>query len=383
MLEGDFLARLTDEAYMQRALELAVQAEGDTSPNPMVGCVIVDDEGNIVGEGYHHKAGQPHAEVNALAEAKQLAQGATAYVTLEPCAHYGRTGPCCVALARAGIKRVVAACKDPNPKVAGQGLEYLRLQGIEVECGVCEKEALRLNERFFTWITKKRPFITLKYAMTLDGKIATASGDSKWITGEAARTMAHRLRRQHDAVLVGIGTVLADDPELTTRMVTGKNPVRVVLDSRLRISLMATVLNPAAETIIFTSNEADEVKAEALAALPNVEVVRLAAHNGRLPVAQVVAALAERGITSLLVEGGSSVLGAFYDAGLADRVYAFIAPKLIGGAKALTPVGGEGSELVAAGWQLEEVELKQLGQDVMLTGLVPELAKQSIIKEEA
>lgn len=383
MLEGDFLARLTDEAYMQRALELAVQAEGDTSPNPMVGCVIVDDEGNIVGEGYHHKAGQPHAEVNALAEAKQLAQGATAYVTLEPCAHYGRTGPCCVALARAGIKRVVAACKDPNPKVAGQGLEYLRLQGIEVECSVCEKEALRLNERFFTWITKKRPFITLKYAMTLDGKIATASGDSKWITGEAARTMAHRLRRQHDAVLVGIGTVLADDPELTTRMVTGKNPVRVVLDSRLRISLMATVLNPAAETIIFTSNEADEVKAEALAALPNVEVVRLAAHNGRLSVAQVVAALAERGITSLLVEGGSSVLGAFYDAGLADRVYAFIAPKLIGGANALTPVGGEGSELVAAGWQLEEMELKQLEQDVMLTGLVPELAKRSVIKEEA
>lgn len=377
------MARLTDEAYMRRALELAQQAEGETSPNPMVGCVIVDDEGNIVGEGYHHKAGQPHAEVNALAEAKQLAQGATAYVTLEPCAHYGRTGPCCVALARAGIKRVVAACKDPNPKVAGQGLEYLRLQGIEVECGVCAKEALRLNERFFTWITKKRPFITLKYAMTLDGKIATASGDSKWITGEAARTMAHRLRKQHDAVLVGIGTVLADDPELTTRMVAGKNPVRVVLDSRLRISLMATVLNPAAETIIFTSSEADEVKGEALAALPNVEVVRLPAPHGSLPVAQVVAALAERGLTSLLVEGGSSVLGAFYDAGLADRVYAFIAPKLIGGANALTPVGGKGSELVAAGWQLEEVELKQLGQDVMLTGLVPELAKQSLVKEEA
>lgn len=377
------MARLTDEAYMQRALELAVQAEGETSPNPMVGCVIVDAEGNIVGEGYHHKAGQPHAEVNALAEAKQLAQGATAYVTLEPCAHYGRTGPCCVALARAGIKRVVAACKDPNPQVAGQGLEYLRLQGIEVECGVCEKEALRLNERFFTWITHKRPFITLKYAMTLDGKIATASGDSKWITGEAARTMAHRLRKQHDAVLVGIGTVLDDDPELTTRMVQGKNPVRVVLDSRLRISLMATVLNPVAETIIFTSNEADEVKGAALAALPNVEVVRLPAVNGRLPVAQVVAALAERGLTSILVEGGSAVLGAFFDAGLADRVYAFIAPKLIGGAKALTPVAGEGSELVAAGWQLEEVELEQLGQDVMLTGLVPELAKQSIVKEEA
>ena len=244
LLEGDILARMTDEAYMQRALELALQAEGNTSPNPMVGCVIVDAEGNIVGEGYHHKAGEPHAEVNALAEAKQMAQGATAYVTLEPCAHYGRTGPCCVALARAGIGKVVVACLDPNPKVAGQGLEYLRLQGIEVVTGVCEKEAQRLNERFFTWITKQRPFITLKYAMTLDGKIATATGDSKWITGEEARTFAHRLRKQHDAVLVGIGTVLEDDPELTTRLVRGKNPVRVVLDSSLKISLMAAVLNP-------------------------------------------------------------------------------------------------------------------------------------------
>ena len=301
LLEGDILARMTDEAYMQRALELALQAEGNTSPNPMVGCVIVDAEGNIVGEGYHHKAGEPHAEVNALAEAKQMAQGATAYVTLEPCAHYGRTGPCCVALARAGIGKVVVACLDPNPKVAGQGLEYLRLQGIEVVTGVCEKEAKRLNERFFTWITKQRPFITLKYAMTLDGKIATATGDSKWITGEEARTFAHRLRKQHDAVLVGIGTVLEDDPELTTRLVRGKNPVRVVLDSSLKISLMAAVLNPLADTIIFTGLDSDIVKAEALAALPNVEVLRLPLADGVLPVAQVVQALAERGIALSLI----------------------------------------------------------------------------------
>ncbi len=368
--EGDILTRLTDEAYMQRALELALEAEGNTSPNPMVGCVLVDDDGNIVGEGYHHKAGQAHAEVNALADAKAAAKGATAYVTLEPCSHYGRTGPCCVALARAGIRRVVAACTDPNPKVAGQGLEYLRLQGIEVETGVCEKQALRQNERFFTWITKKRPFITLKYAMTLDGKIATASGDSKWITGEEARTYAHRLRRQHDAVLVGIGTVLADDPELTTRLVQGKNPVRVVLDSRLRISLMASVLNPAADTIIFASEEADAVKAEALAALPNVEVVRVPAASCGLCVTRVVQELAQRGITSVLVEGGSEVHGAFFDAGLVDRVCAFIAPKLIGGARAVTPVGGVGKGLVEAGWQLREVETIALGQDVLLTGLV-------------
>ena len=348
---------LTDEQYMQRALELAIQAEGDTSPNPMVGCVIVADDGSIVGEGYHHKAGQPHAEVNALAEAKNLAQGATAYVTLEPCAHYGRTGPCCVALARAGVRRVVCACLDPNPKVAGQGLEYLRLQGIEVESGVCEQEALRLNERFFTWITQQRPFITLKYAMTLDGKIATETGDSKWITGEEARTYAHRLRKQHDAVLVGIGTVLEDDPELTTRLVRGKNPVRVVLDSSLRISLMATVLNPVAETIIFAGEDADVVKGEALAALPNVEVVRLP------------------------LEGGSAVHGAFFDAGLADRVCAFIAPKLIGGAQALPPVGGVGADLVETGWQLESVEFTQLGSDLLVTGLVPEYAKLPLTKE--
>lgn len=361
---------LTDEEYMRRALELAQQAEGETSPNPMVGCVLVDSEGTIVGEGYHHKAGQAHAEVNALAAAKQLAQGATAYVTLEPCSHYGRTGPCCVALARAGVRRVVAACTDPNPKVAGQGLEYLRLQGIEVETGVCEQEALRLNERFFTWITKKRPFITLKYAMTMDGKLATASGDSKWITGEEARTLAHRLRRQHDAVLVGIGTVLIDDCELTTRLVKGRNSLRVVLDSHLRISLMAQVLNPAANTLIFAGTQADEVKAQALEALPNVEVVRLPLVNGQLPIPQVISALAERGVTSLLVEGGSEIHGAFFDAGLADRVYAFIAPKVVGGGFAVTPVGGRGSELIADGWQLTEIEYQQLGADLVATGLV-------------
>ncbi len=362
---------MTDEQYMQRALELAALAEGDTSPNPLVGCVIVDGGGRIVGEGYHHKAGEAHAEVNALAEAKQLAHGATAYVTLEPCAHYGRTGPCCVALARAGIKRVVAACQDPNPQVAGKGLEYLRLQGVEVATGVCERQALRLNEKFFTWITRGRPFISLKYAMTLDGKIATRSGDSKWITGEEARAFAHVLRRAHDAVLVGIGTVLADDPELTTRLVRGKNPVRVVLDSRLRISLMAAVLNPAASTLIFTGLEADAVKADALNALPNVEVVRLPLAQGRLPISQVIEELAWREITSLLVEGGSEVHGAFRDAGLADRIYAFIAPKFIGGSRGFTPVGGEGSALIDESWQLEDVEYRRLGRDLLVTGLAP------------
>ena len=361
---------MNDEFYMQLALEEALKAEGNTSPNPMVGCVLVNDEGELVAKGYHHKAGEPHAEVMALREAGKAAVGCTAYVTLEPCSHFGKTGPCCRALFAAGIKKVVVACGDPNPKVAGKGLRYLEDMGVEVITGVCEKEALRLNERFFTWITKRRPFITLKYAMTLDGKIATSTGDSKWITGEEARTYAHRLRKQHDAVLVGIGTVLADDPELTTRMVQGKNPIRIVLDAKLQTNIMNAVLNPAAPTIIVTSLEADEDKAALFSVLPNVEILRLPFENGRVDIKLLIEELAAREITSLLVEGGSSVLGAFKDAGLADRICAFVAPKLLGGRDSLTAVGGTGCELMQDAWSLQEVEYKQLGQDLLITGLV-------------
>ena len=362
---------MNDRAYMERALALALEAEGNTSPNPMVGCVIVDDEGEIVGEGYHHKAGQPHAEVNALAQAKQLAIGSTAYVTLEPCAHYGKTGPCCVALAKAGIKKVVCACLDPNPKVAGKGIEYLRLQNIEVEVGLCEKEAKRLNEKFLTWITKGRPFISMKYAMTLDGKLATQTGDSKWITGEEARTFAHRLRKQHDAILVGIGTVLADDPELTTRLVRGKNPIRIVLDRDLKISPMAQVLNPAAQTIIFAGLEADKTKEETLTAFPNVEIVRVPSLGKQLMLEYIIQELSNRQITSVLVEGGSEIHGAFKDEGLVDRVYAFIAPKICGGRHALSPVAGFGIDEMAEAWNLYEIEIEKFGQDILITGLVP------------
>ena len=361
---------MNDEFYMQLALEEALKAEGNTSPNPMVGCVLVNAEGELVAKGYHHKAGEPHAEVMALREAGKAAVGCTAYVTLEPCSHFGKTGPCCRALFAAGIKKVVVACGDPNPKVAGKGLRYLEDMGVEVITGVCEKEALRLNERFFTWITKRRPFITLKYAMTLDGKIATSTGDSKWITGEEARTYAHRLRKQHDAVLVGIGTVLADDPEMTTRMVQGKNPIRIVLDAKLQTNIMNAVLNPAAPTIIVTSLEADEDKAALFSVLPNVEILRLPFENGRVDIKLLIEELAAREITSLLVEGGSSVLGAFKDAGLADRICAFVAPKLLGGRDSLTAVGGTGCELMQDAWSLQEVEYKQLGQDLLITGLV-------------
>lgn len=361
---------LSDEAYMLRALNLALEAEGNTSPNPMVGCVIVDAEGEVVGEGYHHKHGEPHAEVMALNDAGKAARGCTAYVTLEPCAHYGKTGPCCVALARAGIKKVVCACGDPNPKVAGKGFDYLRQQGIEVVEGVLEKEAQALNERFLTWIEKGRPFITLKYAMTLDGKIATRTGDSQWITGEEARDEAHHLRKQHDAVLVGVNTVLNDDCQLTTRRVQGKNPKRIVLDTYLQTSLMAQVLSVDAETIIFTGTEIDALKLEAMQALPNVEVVQLPVEEGPLPLALVIAELKERQITSVLVEGGSEVLGAFRDAGLADRVCAFIAPRICGGSRAKTAIGGQGITEMSMAFDLYDVEVEQLGRDIYITGRV-------------
>lgn len=359
---------MDDVKYMRRALELARMAEGSTSPNPMVGAVIVDDNGNIVGEGYHHKAGEPHAEINALAAAGDKAKGATIYVTLEPCSHYGRTGPCCEALIKAGVKRVVSAVTDANPLVAGRGLKRLREAGIEVTNGVCCGEAKKLNEKFFFWITHKRPFVSLKYAMTLDGKLAAAGGDSKWITGTEARTYAHWLRKTHDAVVVGKNTVLHDDCELTTRMVEGKNPVRIVLDSRAELPLTAKILNDEAKTILAVSNDVSLMKLAAIKLLKNVEIIVLPQKNGRLDIKTLMEFLADREITSLLVEGGSEVHGAFFDAGCAERIYAFIAPKIIGGSKALAPVGGAGCEDMGKAQRLQDVECRQLGRDFLITG---------------
>ena len=359
---------MDDIKFMRHALELAQLAEGDTSPNPMVGAVIVDGDGNIVGEGYHHKAGQPHAEINALAAAGDKAKGATVYVTLEPCSHYGRTGPCCEALIKAGVKRVVSAVTDPNPLVAGRGLNRLREAGIEVTEHVCEDEAKKLNEKFFFWITHKRPFVSLKYAMTLDGRLAATGGDSKWITGEEARTYAHYLRKTHDAVLVGKNTVLQDDCELTTRMVEGKNPVRIVLDSNAAIPLNAKILNGEAKTIVALSEAAPQDKLDELQKLTNVEILKMPQQNGHLDLQALLEKLAAMEITSVLVEGGSEVHGAFIDAGLAERVYAFIAPKIIGGKEAIGPIGGIGSTDMGKALQLHGVEYKQLGADFLITG---------------
>jgi len=362
---------LTDQEYMKLALELAEKARGHTSPNPLVGCVIVSPEGEIVGRGYHHKAGQPHAEINAMADAGDKVKGATAYVTLEPCSHYGRTGPCCEALIKAGIKKVVAAADDPNPKVAGRGFARLREAGVEVVRGVLAKEAYRQNEVFMHWMTTGRPFIAMKYAMTLDGKIATVVGDSKWISNEKSRTYTHYLRSIYDAILVGKHTVLNDDPSLTVRLVEGKNPLRIVLDSQCQIPLDRKVFQDGqADTLLVTGPKADKEKVAALEKLPRVKVLTVPETDGQLDLGVLLDTLGKQEITSVLVEGGSEVHGSFLDQQLVDRVYVFVAPCLIGGRNNLTAVGGEGAEVMDERVTLSEVQIKTFDTDVLITGVI-------------
>lgn len=354
---------------MHEALRIARNAEGRTSPNPLVGAVIVKD-GRIIAEGWHRKAGTPHAEVHALHMAGDLAEGATLYVSLEPCSHYGRTGPCAKAVAESGIRRVVVAMRDPNPKVAGRGIQILKDAGIEVAEGVLEPEARRLNEVFLKWIVTGRPFIVMKMAMSLDGKIATAAGESQWITGEASRRYGHRLRDIYDGILVGIGTVLADDPSLTTRLADrpGKNPVRIILDSHARTPLSAKILTDGqAQTIIAVAEDAPE---DRVAAIRTVGAEVLAVGKGKVDLRALLAELGQREITSVLVEGGGHINDAFLRAGLVDKVHAFIAPMMIGGREALTPVGGIGFPKLSEAVRLEGLSVEPSGEDIHLTGYV-------------
>lgn len=362
--------RAEDERFMREALRLARHAEGRTSPNPLVGAVIVKD-GVIIAEGWHRAAGTPHAEVHALTMAGDLARGATLYVTLEPCAHVGRTGPCAVAVRDAGIRRVVAAMGDPNPKVAGKGFQILRDAGIEVTVGVCEAEARRLNEAFLHWITTGRPFVTMKYAMTLDGKIATRTGDSQWISCEASRRYVHALRDRSDAILCGIGTVLADNPSLTTRLQgrKGKNPMRVIVDSQARTPLDANVVTDGqALTVIATTEQAPEARVKALAAA-GAAVWRCGA-GPEVNLTQLMDELGRHEITSVLVEGGGTVNFSLLAAGLVQKVVAFVGTKLVGGQAAKTPVEGAGFERLAEAVELSNLTAETVGTDVVLTGYV-------------
>ena len=348
-------SRAADERWMRRALALAARGLGETNPNPAVGCVVARD-GRVVGDGFHARAGGPHAEVVALRLAGARARGATLYVTLEPCAHHGRTPPCAPLVRDSGVTRVVAAVRDPSPQVAGRGLALLHRAGIAVDTGLLAGEAARLNERFLAWAGLGRPFVLLKAALTLDGRIATASGRSKWITDGEQRSQARWLRRLHDAVVVGIGTALADDPLLLPSPRPRRPFLRVVLDSRLRLpetGRLARTASPRTPVLALTCAP-DAARRRRLEAA-GVTVVEVAEEQGRVSLASAVEALALRGVTSVMVEGGGEVLGSFLAARLADQVALFRAPLLMGGRGSHPAFGGPDPRDVGEALRLEPV----------------------------
>jgi diaminohydroxyphosphoribosylaminopyrimidine deaminase/5-amino-6-(5-phosphoribosylamino)uracil reductase len=359
--------------FMQRALALARQAEGYTSPNPVVGAVVAK-EGQIVGEGYHRRAGAPHAEVEALQTAAALAQGAILYVTLEPCNHYGRTPPCTEAIIKAGISEVFYAIGDPNPHVAGNGHRRLAQAGITVRQGPCTGEAQYLNRFFFHYIRTGQPYVVAKFAASLDGKIATHTGHSQWITDAAARQKGHILRNLVDAILVGAGTAIADNPRLTTRLPRSdvRHPLRVVLDSRGRIPLKARLFQASlpGQTVVATTEAMPSARQTALKQRGVETLILPATPAGRVDISVLLAALGRRQITSLLVEGGGEVLGAFFEGGLVNEVWAFLAPLIIGGQTAPGPVGGAGFPTLAKACHLQQPTFETIGRDFLIRGFI-------------
>ena len=360
-----------DERYMAMALRLAAKAGGRTSPNPLVGAVVVRN-GKVVSRGYHRKAGEPHAEAIALKKAGAAAKGSTLYVTLEPCSHRNkRTPPCAPIVMQSGVKRVVVAMIDPNPHVSGRGIRTLRRAGIDVVTGVLEAEARKLNEAFIKHITTGMPFVTLKIAQTLDGKIATAGGESKWITGEQAREEGHRLRDRNDAILVGINTVLKDDPALTTRIPGGRDPLRVIVDTKLRTPLCAKVITQrsTAKTCIATL---DSMPKDNVAPLldAGAEILLVKDSKGRIDLRFLMKMLGSFGITSVLIEGGAEVNASALRSGIVDKVVLFIAPMLMSGRDSLCSLGGESPQKLVQAVRLHEVTTRFFGQDLMVEGYI-------------
>lgn len=365
---GDFLSY--DEKYMRLAMQLAGNAIGRTSPNPLVGAVIVKDN-RVVGCGWHRKAGTPHAEVHALNQAGELAQGADVYVTLEPCAHYGKTPPCSKALVEAKVKNVYGGLLDVNPKVAGKGFKILEDAGIHVEYGFLQDELRKQNEVFFKWIEHKKPFIVLKAAMTLDGKIATATGQSKWITNETSRAYGYKLRDIYDGIMVGINTVIEDNPMLTARVDGGKNPIRIVVDSSLKIDINANVVqDKSAKTIIATTDKADKDKILKLQAQDVDVIVVDKDENDKVDIEKLLDILGQQNICSILVEGGATLSGSFVAKKLVDKVYFFIAPKIVGGKEAKTPVAGTGILNLQEALALKDIQIEKLEEDILIIGRV-------------
>lgn len=362
---------MPDETYMELALQLAEKTLGQTSPNPVVGAVVVKD-GKVVGLGAHLQPGDAHAEVIALEMASEKAKDATLYVTLEPCSHYGKTPPCVEKIITNGLKRVVIATLDPHEKVNGQGVKRLIEAGIDVKVGVLEEKAVLLNQFFFHYIKTNLPYITLKAAMSLDGKIATKTGESKWITNQEAREDVHHLRKTHDAILVGINTVLEDNPSLTARFPdTGKHPIRIILDTHLRTPIDSTVVTDnQVETWIFVGKEVRREQMVNFADFQQVTIIQLPSE--KIDIKEILHQLGEREITSLFVEGGAEIHGSFLKEGLFQQVMMYIAPKLIGGRNAPTVFGGEGIEKMADVFNLQFTEIEQLGKDLKIIAVKKE-----------
>ena len=354
------------EFYMDLAIKNAQAMKGQTDPNPLVGSVIVNDN-RVVGIGAHLKAGEPHAEIHAIRMAGEKAKGGTIYVTLEPCSHHGRTGPCAVAIVEAGIKKVVIATLDPNPVVSGNGVKILEEAGIEVIVGVSQEESQRMNEVFNKFIVEKIPYVTLKAGITLDGKIATHSFDSKWITSEEARRDVHHIRNENMGILVGVNTVIKDNPELTTRIPNGRNPIRIVLDSTLRIPLESKVITDnLAETWIFTSENFNKEKRNILEN-SGVTVFQTTGSKNVNP-AEVLQILGEKLVSSVLIEGGGTINWSFLEKKLIDKIVLYVAPKIIGGHNAPSFLAGAGFDKVKDAVHLSNLSLKQIGSDYKFTG---------------
>ncbi len=358
--------------YMNRALSLAELALGHASPNPAVGAVIVKD-GAILGEGYTQPPGSDHAEIVALRQASEAARGATMYVTLEPCCHFGRTPPCTRSIIAAGIGEVHMAMIDPNPLVQGGGKAELENAGIQTYLGEQEEKARLLNECYIKYITTGLPFITIKFAMSLDGKMATKTGDSKWISSEASRRYAHFMRYAADAIMVGINTVLVDNPRLTQRIgkrggFTEKQPLRVIVDSKCRIPLDARVFKMPGKTLIAVA-EVDTLKKNKLTQM-GVQIMELPADDGKVDLPKLLQNLGKKEISNILVEGGGTLLGSFIDQKLADKIVIFISPVIIGGKEALSPIGGKGIQTMTEALRLSRVKMKLFGDDALVMGYI-------------
>lgn len=371
-----------DVFFMKKAIAQAKKGAGLVAPNPLVGAVVVKD-GVVIGKGFHRVFGGMHAERNAIQSCKADTKGATLYVTLEPCCHYGKTPPCTQAIIEAGIRRVVVGCKDPNPLVSGKGIKLLGMADIEVLIGICKEECEEVARFFLSYMRTGRPYVTMKYAMTADGKTASYTGDSKWITGETARKYVHMMRKEHAAVMAGIGTVLADDPMLNYRGTNSEaqQPVRIVCDGNLRIPLHSRLVCSAEEIPVLVVTLSEDMEKERQLVKKGVRILHGKKKNGKIDLGALMDTLGEKGINSIFLEGGGSLNYSALEAGIVCRIQTFVAPKIIGGAKAKTPVDGVGIAKIAEGHYLKIRSVKQLGQDVFLEYDVKQERRENVYRD--